>query len=179
MKRVRNLVLSVTGAVAAMVALTACGGATVSSGAAPALAPATSRVALTATQSSSLGAIVTDSSGHTVYRYDKDSASPPMSHCTGACAQAWPPVLDTTAAKVQLQGITRSAVGTITRSNGTWQLTLDGWPLYEFAGDTQQGDIRGQGMGGTWWAVTPTGARITKQVPSSTQAPVGGGGGGY
>src|SRR5260370_28050533 len=49
--------------------------------------------ALRTTTNSTLGAIVVDGSGRTLYRFDKDSASPPASNCTGACAQLWPPVL--------------------------------------------------------------------------------------
>jgi predicted lipoprotein with Yx(FWY)xxD motif len=120
---------------------------------------AASGVALQVTSNSSLGQIVTTSAGMTVYRYDADSASPSKSNCSGQCVAAWPPVLVTGSAKPQVSGVSGSLVGEITRSDGTKQITLDGWPLYTYAGDTAAGQASGQGVGKSWWAVTPTGAK--------------------
>jgi predicted lipoprotein with Yx(FWY)xxD motif len=161
------------GAVA--LATTACNGYGSSSSAAPAAA-ATSAAApqSSAAQNSSngsaakagaalvattspLGQIVVSSNGMTLYRFDKDTAKPPTSNCSGACATLWPPA--TAADTVSLNGVDKSLVGEITRADGTKQLTLNGWPLYTYAGDSKPGDINGQGVGGTWYAVTPTGGK--------------------
>jgi predicted lipoprotein with Yx(FWY)xxD motif len=158
---------------------TATSPASSTSSAAPAAAaaPAASGVstldtALRTTDNSSLGTIVVDGSGRTLYRFDKDSASPPTSNCTGACADLWPPVLVGT--QITLSGIDRSLLGTIKRSDGTVQLTLNGWPLYRYAGDSAPGQINGEGVGGVWFAVRPTGAKALSASGSGTGAATGG-----
>jgi predicted lipoprotein with Yx(FWY)xxD motif len=128
--------------------------------------------ALRTASNSSLGTIVVDGSGRTLYRFDKDSASPPTSNCTGACAQLWPPVLVGT--QITLSGIDRSLLGTIKRSDGTVQLTLSGWPLYRYAGDSVPGQINGEGVGGVWFAVRPTGAKALSARSSGTGAATSG-----
>ena len=104
-----------------------------------------------------LGEVVTDSSGMTLYRFDKDTASPPKTNCEGDCATAWPPVpaSDATAAA----GMDKTLLGEVTRADGTKQLTLDGWPLYRYAKDTKAGDTKGQGVQGTWYASAPDGKK--------------------
>jgi predicted lipoprotein with Yx(FWY)xxD motif len=180
MKQVRPLILVITWA-AAVIVLAACGSIGGNPGAAQPVPRSTTRssVSLTAWASVMLGTIVVDDRGRTLYRYDRDSTNPPASHCTGVCAQMWPPVL-AGSGTVQLQGISRPAVGTVTRPDGTEQLTLGGSPLYEFTGDTGQGDIRGQAFDGTWWAIAPAGARITRRTmtPTTTDDHGGGTGGG-
>ena len=163
---------------AAACLVTACGGSSSSSGStnsagstsgttvnAPASTGSGLDNALRSTTNSTLGAIVVDSSGRTLYRFDKDSASPPTSNCTGACAQLWPPVLVGT--QISLSGIDRSLLGTIRRPDGSVQLTLHGWPLYRYAGDATPGQINGEGIGGTWFAVRPTGAKALASTTAS------------
>ncbi|MEV3870733.1 hypothetical protein [Streptomyces sp. NPDC049906] len=108
----------------------------------------------------SLGDIVTDDAGFTLYRFDEDSAEPPKSTCVHACVTAWPPVLaeNTSAAS----GMEASLLGTLTRADGTRQLTLAGWPMYRFAQDAKAGDVKGQGVGGTWYAVRPDGRPVAQ-----------------
>ena len=120
-----------------------------------------SSASLVVTTNSSLGQIVTTGSGMTVYRYDADSASPSKSNCSGGCASAWPPVLATGSGTPAVSGVSSGLVGEITRSDGSKQLTLDGWPLYTYAGDSGAGSTAGQGSGGVWWAVTPAGAKAS------------------
>jgi predicted lipoprotein with Yx(FWY)xxD motif len=112
---------------------------------------------LISTQDAKLGEIVTDGAGFTLYRFDKDTAKPPVSNCANECAVAWPPV--TAADAPALTGIDKSLVGTIKRADGSTQLTLKGWALYRFAGDTAPGQTNGQGVGGTWFVVNPTGGK--------------------
>ena len=176
----------VAGAMAAAACLlTACGGASGSATSAPpaasssgSAAPAASSgasggsgldAALRATTNSTLGPIVVDGPGRTLYRFDKDSASPPASNCEGACAQLWPPVLVGT--QISLTGVNRALLGTIKRADGTVQLTLHGWPLYRYAGDAAPGDVNGEGIGGVWFAARPTGAKaLPAGSASSTSA---------
>ncbi len=103
-----------------------------------------------ATATTPLGTVVT-SNGFTLYRFDKDAAKPSNSTCVAACAKTWPPVLgDGVPATVGLPG---SVIGTVGRPDGSQQLTLDGWPLYRFSKDAAPGDVKGEGVGGTWRAI--------------------------
>jgi predicted lipoprotein with Yx(FWY)xxD motif len=123
-----------------------------SSAAAPAAASALS------TASTSLGTVVVDGTGLTVYVFDKDTKGAASSACTGGCATTWPAV-ETDSATPSVTGVT-GTVGTITGTDGKLQVTLDGLPLYTFASDTAAGDVKGQGVGGIWWVVAPDGSKI-------------------
>jgi predicted lipoprotein with Yx(FWY)xxD motif len=112
-----------------------------------------------------LGAIVTDSAGHTLYRFDKDTAQPSASNCNDACAKLWPPAAADGQASVK--GIDGKLVGAVTRADGSKQLTLNGWPLYRYTPDTKPGDTRGQGVGGVWFVITPDGARAAAAPATS------------
>lgn len=122
-------------------------------------APGAPAETLALRQSPGLGPVVTDSKGMTLYRFDKDTAKPPNSACSGACATTWPPVPaeDATAAS----GMAASALGSVTRADGTKQLTIGGWPAYRYAKDTAPGDTKGHGVGGTWNALAADGKKAT------------------
>jgi predicted lipoprotein with Yx(FWY)xxD motif len=124
--------------------------------------------AVLSTTGSDLGKIVVNSDGRTVYVFDKDSPGSGKSACSGDCLATWPAVTATTDSPA-VDGVT-GKVGTITRDDGTKQVTLEGMPLYLYAGDSQAGDVTGQAVGGIWWVVGPDGAKITASAPSS--APV-------
>ncbi|WP_128434840.1 SCO0930 family lipoprotein [Streptomyces cyaneus] len=104
-----------------------------------------------------LGEVLTDSAGLTLYRFDKDTADPAKSNCDGDCATKWPPVPadDATAGA----GIDKALLGSVTRSDGSKQLTVDGWPVYRYVKDRNAGDVNGQGVGGTWYALAPNGKK--------------------
>ncbi|MEV6207857.1 SCO0930 family lipoprotein [Kitasatospora sp. NPDC051914] len=109
-------------------------------------------------QDEKLGAVLTDSEGFTLYRFDKDTAKPPASNCSGTCATTWPPVVNdgnTTAG----EGIDSGKLGVITRADGKRQLTVGGWPAYRYAQDKAPGDTNGEGVGGTWHALAPDGSK--------------------
>ncbi len=134
-------------------------------------ASGTAATAVLATGNTSLGTVVVDGKGLTVYVFDKDTQDAGTSSCSGACAAQWPAV-ETDSAKPAVTGVS-GTVGTITGVDGGTQVTLDGWPLYTFAGDSSAGDTTGQGVGGIWWAVSPDGMRI------GAAATTGGDGSGY
>jgi predicted lipoprotein with Yx(FWY)xxD motif len=97
-----------------------------------------------------------------LYRFDKDdSGSNPKSNCYTTCAQTWPPVTVAKGGKVYLSGIDPSKVGAIQRTDGTIQLTVGSHPIYRFSKDSKPGDLKGQGVGGTWFAVGPDGSKVT------------------
>jgi predicted lipoprotein with Yx(FWY)xxD motif len=119
---------------------------------------------------SPLGTIVTDVNKHTLYRFDEDKPSPPTSNCSGQCATTWPPETVAPGGHAYLQGIDPKVVGTVTRSDGSQQMTIGGWPVYRFAGDTNPGETNGQGIKGTWFAVSPTGSKAST-APQQGAAP--------
>ncbi|MGW7256394.1 hypothetical protein [Streptomyces sp. NPDC054834] len=102
------------------------------------------------------GSVVTDDKGMTLYRYSKDQATPSKWTCAGACTQTWMPVI--VGDSVQTSGVEKGLLGTVHR-NGMKQLTLAGWPLYRYVGDTEAGQVNGQGQGKEWYAVTPSGQK--------------------
>jgi predicted lipoprotein with Yx(FWY)xxD motif len=108
-------------------------------------------------QNPTLGTIVVNATGLTVYRFDADTAKPPVSNCSGACADLWPPVKFTK--KLKLKGIPSSAIGNIMTKDGICQATINGWPAYTYAKDTAPGQINGQGVGGKWFAMAPDGSK--------------------
>jgi predicted lipoprotein with Yx(FWY)xxD motif len=130
-------------------------------GAAAPSAPAVAVPMLAAKDEAKLGTIVADAGGFTLYRFDKDTAKPPTTTCVDACAEKWPPVTVDPKGKLMLEGVDKGAIGMVARPDGTSQLTLGGWPVYRFAGDTAPGATGGQGVGGTWFAVTPEGKKAT------------------
>jgi predicted lipoprotein with Yx(FWY)xxD motif len=119
------------------------------------------------TSSGSAGVFLTDGSGRAVYLWVKDPAG--KSECSGACAGAWPPV--PAGSKLTAAGSAKQAdLGTITRSDGSKQVTYDGHPLYYFAGDSSAGQTNGQGsdgFGAKWWLISPSGTEITGSASSS------------
>lgn len=113
-----------------------------------------------ATAQTDLGEIVVDGEGLTVYMFDQDMQGSGESTCEGDCLENWPPVTtDQDATDVAVSGVT-GEIGTITGTDGSTQLTLDGWPLYYFAGDAEPGDTTGQAVGEIWWVMAPDGAVI-------------------
>ena len=99
---------------------------------------------------SSLGKIVVDGVGRTLYLFTADANG--KSACSGACADNWPPLVSD-AAPAAGPGLDASAFGTITRDDGSKQMTFHGKPLYYFAGDKAAGDTNGQGVNGKWFVV--------------------------
>jgi predicted lipoprotein with Yx(FWY)xxD motif len=108
-----------------------------------------------------LGKILVDSKGDTVYYFEKDKQNGNASTCSGACASVWPPVT-TSGAPTGQKGASASKLGTIKRSDGTTEVTYNGWPLYTYAGDKKPGDANGNDFtqfGAQWYALTPAGVK--------------------
>ena len=152
--------------------LSGCGGGTTTTtptSAAPATsapaessAPATSAPASAAeltVAESKAGQIVVAGQGLSVYYFTKDTKDSGTSACTGDCLVAWPPVTSTTATPT-VNGVT-GKVGTIPTADGKMQVTINGMPIYYYEKDKAAGDITGQGVGGVWYLVAPSGEMIT------------------
>jgi predicted lipoprotein with Yx(FWY)xxD motif len=111
------------------------------------------------TGKTSAGTVLVDSKGMTLYAFGADS--PGTSNCTGSCASYWPPA-SVSGSVTQTSDVT-AKLGTIKRSDGTTQLTVNGWPVYTYAADSGPGQATGQGenlSGGLWWVVAPSGSQI-------------------
>ncbi len=106
-----------------------------------------------------LGEIVVDKNGMTVYRFEKDSAWPMKTACTGACLEKWPVVEPVEKNSIDA-AILKKGFVTFDRPDGIKQQTIDCWPIYTFSGDSKPGDTNGQGVGGTWYAVSPNGKLV-------------------
>lgn len=170
-------------AVPVLIALLAgCGSSNSSSTAAtsPSTTPPTQTSAAVTVKTASngtLGTILVDGSGRTLYLFAPDKGN--VSTCYGACASAWPPL--TTGTKAAVAGSAMSSqLATAKRKDGTLQVTYAGHPLYRFAGDSSAGQANGQGLdaqGGKWWVLSASG----KQVDTSNSGSSGGGSssGGY
>ena len=154
----------------AALAVAACGGGGSAATAAP---PKTTSggSATVGVANSSLGSILVNSTGDTLYLFKADSST--SSACTGACASAWPPLL-ANGTPTAGTGLTASKLGTISRSGGNRQVTYNGHPLYLFIKDKKPGQTTGQGataFGAAWFALTASGSQASAPASSS-----GGGG---
>ena len=101
----------------------------------------------------SLGSVLVDGTGMTLYLFAKDTAGSGKSACAGACATNWPP-LTVTGVPAKPTGAT-GTLATITRDDGSVQLTYNGMPLYRYAADKAAGDTKGDGVGGVWSVAKP------------------------
>jgi predicted lipoprotein with Yx(FWY)xxD motif len=122
------------------------------------------------------GTFLTDAAGRSVYQFGADAAM--KSNCSGACATAWPPLTSTAAASAG-SGVTASKIATITRADGTKQVTYNGHPLYYFIKDTAAGQTNGQGktaFGAEWTLLTPAGGNLAAGGGGGATKPATGGG---
>jgi len=129
-------------------------------------APSASTV--TIKTSTALGAkLVVNSAGLTLYHYtdEKNGAI----DCKGPCAAIWPPLLAGAAKPVAGPGLSAAKLGTVKRPDGKVQVTYNGLALYRYAADKKPGDVKGQGVEGSWYAVTSAG-KITKTKATGADA---------
>jgi predicted lipoprotein with Yx(FWY)xxD motif len=168
-----HLTRKLTQPVAALVLLlvAGCGSDAAAPAAAPAAssAPAPSASSATGPSSSAsgdlavadspLGKILVDGKGMTVYFFTKDEAGSGTSVCSGDCLVAWPAVVAASSTPSG-EGVT-AELGTISRDDGTKQVTVAGLPVYLFQKDKAPGDVTGQGVGKVWYVVAPDGTMIT------------------
>ncbi|HET6997929.1 MAG TPA: hypothetical protein VFI03_05005 [Solirubrobacterales bacterium] len=123
--------------------------------------PSTSGAAVSLSEVPSVGMVLVNTEGFTLYEFEKDKGS--TSTCNGACAEAWPP-LTTEGAPKAGNGATESKLGTSKRSDGSEQVTYGGRPLYTFAGDTKAGEANGNGLdnfGAKWFALNAQGEKAS------------------
>ena len=121
--------------------------------------PVTGGTTVNVNEVSTFGSALVNSEGMSLYVFMNDSQNSGTSACTADCAAVWPP-LTSDGAPVAGEGLDANLLGTITRDDGTMQVTYNGWPLYLYTGDTAPGDATGQGVQdqfGLWHLISPTG----------------------
>ena len=126
-------------------------------------------VTVNTVQNPSLGVkILVSSGGRTLY------TAPKSFKCTGTCASQWPPLLLAKGGKaIAGPGVVASKLGSVKLTDGKLQVAYGGKPLFLFAGDKAAGSVKGQGEGGVWHAVAPTGAVVLKSVSTSSTGSTG------
>lgn len=100
-----------------------------------------------------LGPFLVGPNGMTLYIFTNDT--PGMSNCSGDCLTNWPPLLVPAGQQPSLQPGLTGALGTLTRDDGTFQVTYNDMPLYYFASDMHPGEAVGQGRGDVWYIIQP------------------------
>ena len=109
------------------------------------------------TRTTSLGKVLVDAKGRTLYVFD-------LGACTGSCASTWPPLL-TSGTPAGVHGL-----GTKRLANGSLQVTFAGKPLYRYALDTKPGQVAGAAVA-HWFALTSKGAKVHASSSGSTTTP--------
>jgi predicted lipoprotein with Yx(FWY)xxD motif len=126
--------------------------------------PVTGEAAVNVTEAEGFGPILVNGEGMSLYVFMADTQDSGTSTCgdDDGCATEWPP-LTTEGDPVAGEGVDATLLGTITRDDGSLQVTYNGWPLYLFEEDAAAGDTNGQGLeefGGLWFLVSPAGEAI-------------------
>ncbi len=124
---------------------------------APASAPATADAATLALSmaDSSLGSILVDGKGMTLYLFTKDTKN--VSNCSGQCLVAWPALVGKPTAG---KGVDDSKLGSFARADGSMQASYNGWPLYYWQKDTKPGDVTGQNVNSVWFVLDRDGDAV-------------------
>jgi predicted lipoprotein with Yx(FWY)xxD motif len=129
-------------------------------------------VTLAAATDATVGSHVTGANGMSLYIFTPDAGT--TSSCVDQCATNWPPLTVGSAADATAGTGVSGTLGTITRPDGSTQVTLGGHPLYYFANDKAAGDLNGQGLNGKWFAAGPDGSGLGMNAapsPSSDSKP--------
>jgi predicted lipoprotein with Yx(FWY)xxD motif len=127
-------------------------------------------------RSTSLGSVLVDGRGHTLYLYEPDASG--KSTCYGQCASFWPPLI-ANGKLVAGKGVLASKLGTTKRTDGSLQVTYAGHPLYFFAQDSKAGDTKGEDVQGIWYVVSAAGAKIEPGDDNGATTTTGSSYGGY
>jgi predicted lipoprotein with Yx(FWY)xxD motif len=133
----------------------------------PAVVPVTGAAVVNLGQNDELGSFLVDDKGMTLYLFTKDT--PNTTVCYEKCAVAWPPLL-TSGDPVAGEGVDAALLGTTNRTDGTVQVTYNGWPVYYYEKDKAPGDVVGQNVGDVWFVISPAGEMINTEA-AATEPP--------
>jgi predicted lipoprotein with Yx(FWY)xxD motif len=119
---------------------------------------------IVSTASTSLGRVLVNSGGRTLYLFSRDKND--KSACSGMCAKFWPPLIAAGKPRASA-GVRASLLGRTKRADGRMQVTYNRHPLYTFVKDTKKGQTHGEGLtafSGQWNAVSPAGTKVERQA---------------
>jgi predicted lipoprotein with Yx(FWY)xxD motif len=105
-----------------------------------------------------LGFVLADAQGNTLYMFANDGPDTPT--CIDSCASTWPAFAAAGAQVVAGEGLDGSLFTIVDGGNGA-QVSYNGHPLYYYSGDATPGDTNGQGVGGVWFVVGADGNAVT------------------
>jgi predicted lipoprotein with Yx(FWY)xxD motif len=117
--------------------------------------------------SAKYGEYLTDGSGRPLYLFKADKrggeGEQAESDCYDDCAKSWPPLL--TSGKPEATGpVQPNLLGTLTRKDGSVQVTYNGWALYRYVKDVgPEGEVAGhdiEDFGEEWYLVSPSGTEV-------------------
>ncbi len=175
-----TITVRLLGATATLLLASACGSSTATPGAGTSAVKAGLPGGVLGVATTALGPVLVDSKGLTVYLLTADT--PGHSSCSAQCLQYWPLVPAPAGTGVpSVQGVS-AALSVTKATGGASMLAAGGSPLYTFVKDQAPGDVTGEGVktfGGTWYAVSPSGAAVTAPPASAPATTSGGSGGGY
>ena len=165
----RHIAITAAAVPLAALAISACGGGSATPR--PPKTPSGRPATVGLESAGSLGKLLVDSRGRTLYLFRKDAGG--TSSCLAACAAAWPPVR-AQGMPLAGTGVSPAKLTTTARSDGAPQVLYNGHPLYRYTGDAKPGDTNGQRLtafGAAWFVVSGAGQVISR--PASK--PAGGG----
>ncbi len=121
----------------------------------PAIAVAATTTTTLTTHKVTRGTVVASPSGLTLYGFVADKNGKPT--CYKTCASSWPPLIAGTKVAVKAgSGLNPKLVGKVKRSNGQYQVTYGGKPLYRYYKDKKPGQSNGQNLkqfGARWYVI--------------------------
>jgi predicted lipoprotein with Yx(FWY)xxD motif len=154
MKRPYVLLFAVLASAAIAVPLAAAAGAQPSAHA--------SRAAKIQLRRTSLGKILVDTAGFTLYRFSRDTGKKNTCVASRECSTTWP-ALSSSGRPTAGPGVNASLLSTIRLANGSTQVTYAGHPLYRYAAASERAETSYAGVkqfGGKWYAVSATGSNV-------------------
>ncbi len=165
-------------ALAFVVVLAACGSSgskakttATTTGSSATTTAAASGAAINAGQTS-LGTVLVNAQGRTLYHFAKDTGT--TIACTGQCASTWPPETVPSGQKPQAGPGVTGTLTVLNRPEGTQQVAYDGQTLYTYSGDSKAGDTNGEGIGGVWHVVKASGAPAATTATTAKSTSGGG-----
>jgi predicted lipoprotein with Yx(FWY)xxD motif len=134
----------------------------------PALPQASAQLSVRPT---AFGTSLTDAYGRSLYLFEGDTSSS-ASLCTGTCASVWIPFVIQGGPGVALplgsNVIPQTLIGAFVRSDGYYQISFNGHPLYYYSGDGGSATTtNGEGLnqfGSFWYLIDPNGHALTLPV---------------
>jgi predicted lipoprotein with Yx(FWY)xxD motif len=128
-----------------------------------AAAPAGAGTKISSATVASLGPVLVNAQGKTLYIFEPDNAKSVT--CTASCAAVWPPAMLSGSKAAAAGAVKASLLGADSDPSGGKVITYAGWPLYTFVGDQGSGSANGQAKdlnGGLWYVISPAGKVIKK-----------------